>query len=780
MKLLAIILTLLCGAIFAQENVLSGKKTIFENRPDYNLTRNDTDAAELTDGKFRENERIWFFRESVGWYASAPVHSFYFDLGEPKDIGRVRVHASAGAGGVQWPEKLLVLAGDSPNAFMRLEDLAATQRDKLPEYGSGKYTYWFESTFKPVRARYLKFIVFADKDFPYFFSDEIQAFASSQPADAIPKGRLLTGTTAEFLRNETLLELFKDDCERIIDNAKRIGDTSLQGILSAALKRNPPAGSLKMLRDGTDFPINDAQAEFAGQNFRLLWKAGIRQPTAWWGDRWAPFHSFEWPGNETSTEKWMLPGERRSVAMCIANASENFKVRFQLESDIPLTVHQAVCSMTSNHFFNANRLESLVELDGFYTVNMLPGESKMLFLTIEPKRDATPGSHPLKVSMEGGNSLECNVLFGKVKFPEKLSSELGFWDYLNSFRCHGQVIDESNLTNVLSLLDKYQMNLVWAHESALPFLKPEMFNDKDELVASIDFDGIDRWLKRVGPHRSYALFLGGNWRKQFNFGRDILKENLQFRNRVVSFLTALAAHLEHNWKISAEKVLIHCIDEACTPEQEALLNAWCDAVAIAASPSGKHFVTYGNPAIKVGEILPRKNIAFLQPLCPYDVGRLRTCVETTAVRPDDFTFGFYSCLNRSRERDPYSYYALPFRFGFLLPNFRGVGFWNLGTAPRGVNECDYTGRIFSALYFDGDNVLTSRQWEAIFEGREDYEYLLMLRKLKGDDAAALRKSIAAELEKELDGDEKTISLWHTPKDRTAADRQTALIWNLLK
>ena len=780
MKPSAITLLFISCVVLAQNNILAGKRAVFENRPDYSLTRSDTDAMELTDGKFREGERIWFFRESVGWYASAPVHSFYYDLGGPQDIGKVRVHASAGAGGVQWPEKLLVLAGDSPNSFMRLEDLSATERDRLPEYGSGKYTYWFESTFRPVRARYLKFIVFADKDFPFFFSDEIQAFAPSEPADAIPQNRLFTGSTAEFLRHETLLALFRDDCERIIINAKRIGDDSLPSVLTAAMNRNPPAGSLKMLRDGTDFPVNDAQAELAGQNLRLLWKAGIRQPTAWWGDRWAPFHSFEWPEKVTSIEKRMLPGERRSLALCIANASADFKVRFRLESDIPVTVHQVVCSMTSNHFFNANRLEPLFELDGFYTVNMQPGESRMLFLTIEPNRDATPGDHSMKVVLEKGNSLQCNVLLGKVKFPERLSSELGFWDYLNSFRCHGQVIDESNLTKVLAILDKYQMNLVWAHESALPFLKPEMFNGKDELVAKIDFGAMDRWLKRVGPHRSYALFLGGDWQRQFDFGRDILKENPQFRNRVVAFLTALAAHLESCWKISADNVLIHCIDEACTPEQEALLDAWCDAVAIAASPSGRHFVTYGNPAIKPGEVLPRKNMAFLQPLCPYDVGRLRTCVETAAVRPKDLTFGFYSCLNRSRERDPYSYYALPFRFGFLLPNFRGVGFWNLGTAPRGVNECDYTGRTFSAMYFDGDDVLTSRQWEAIFEGREDYEYLLMLRNMKSDDAAALRKTIAAELEKELDGDEKAISLWNTPKDRTAADRQTALIWNLLQ
>ena len=53
----AVSILLMCCALFAQENLLSGKKAVFENRPDYGLTRSDTDAEELTDGKFREKKR---------------------------------------------------------------------------------------------------------------------------------------------------------------------------------------------------------------------------------------------------------------------------------------------------------------------------------------------------------------------------------------------------------------------------------------------------------------------------------------------------------------------------------------------------------------------------------------------------------------------------------------------------------------------------------------------------------------------------------------------------
>ena len=59
----------------------------------------------------------------------------------------------------------------------------------------------------------------------------------------------------------------------------------------------------------------------------------------------------------------------------------------------------------------------------------------------------------------------------------------------------------------------------------------------------------------------------------------------------------------------------------------------------------------------------------------------------------------------------------------------------------------------------------------------------MLRKLsvaqKNEKAAELCRKVILELSMELDGDEKAISLWDTPKNRSRADSQTSRIWDLL-
>ena len=789
-RILCILTALLVySASMAQDNLLRGRKAVFENRPDYGLTISVTDDSELTDGAFQENTRLWFLRECVGWYSSASVHAFWFDLGVPQDIGKVRLHASAGAGGVQWPDRLLVLAGDAPDCLAVLEDLVDTSRSRLPAYGEGQYTFWFESTFQPVRARYLKFLVYANQDFPYFFTDEIEALKAEDSAREPAPATRCRGSTEDFLRLERLDALFEEDSRRVLDNLARSGKPMDKSAL-AEIQARPRMPLLKLMRDDTDFPLNQAQTELSRLNQKALANVGLSGTPVWWTERWAPFHAFDWPGKKHTAEKCLLPGERRNLAFAIANAKTLPCIPFiRVSSSVPVWLSQVVCSMASGEFCNANRLEELaMSGDGWRPSPLEPGESRLFFLTVDVPQKTLPGEQNIAVTIDGAKpALECRILIGKVPFPQELSTELGLWDYLNRLGCHAQVIDESNLQDSLTLLRKYQFNLSWAHETALPFLKPEMFSDADELLVSPDFSGLDSWLARVGKFRSYAVFLGGDWKRQFNFGRDILKESASFRRRVTAFLSAMATHFENRHGIQADRVLIHCIDEACTPEQEALLHAWCIAVASATAPSGHHFRTYGNPAVRPNEILPRTEIGFLQPHCPYTPEKLAACVSIAESRPVGSQFGFYACLNRTRERDPYSYYALPFRFGFLTPGFRGVGFWNLGTAARGINECDYKGRTFSALYFIGNRIFSSRQWEAIFEAREDYEYLRMLQKCaerpipEQGEAAALLASIRKKILDELPPRQnENFSLWREPKKRDVADDQTSAIWHLLQ
>ena len=104
------ILTLLfCAIAFCPaQNLLRGLPATLEQTPDYHLTRDARDKADLTDGKWTEQHWMWTNRTSVGWYNAGPFYSFYFDFGTAKSFNRVRIHCGAGKSGVKWPEKIYV------------------------------------------------------------------------------------------------------------------------------------------------------------------------------------------------------------------------------------------------------------------------------------------------------------------------------------------------------------------------------------------------------------------------------------------------------------------------------------------------------------------------------------------------------------------------------------------------------------------------------------------------------------------------------------------------
>ena len=190
----------------AAENILAGKSAIFEQLPAYNLTADENDAKDLTDGHIN-NWLVHFYKSSVGWYGHF-FCSFYFDLGREMEIGEIKLHTSTGHGSVHLPEALFVMAGNSPDEFAMLDDMIASNPD-LPKYEDGPKIFWITAKNRPVKARYLKFIALPHKDSTFFFADEITVAPGK---NAVPVKRLpiFKGSTKQFIKFaklQTRLEL---------------------------------------------------------------------------------------------------------------------------------------------------------------------------------------------------------------------------------------------------------------------------------------------------------------------------------------------------------------------------------------------------------------------------------------------------------------------------------------------------------------------------------------------------------------------------------------------
>jgi hypothetical protein len=100
----------------------------------------------------------------------------------------------------------------------------------------------------------------------------------------------------------------------------------------------------------------------------------------------------------------------------------------------------------------------------------------------------------------------------------------------------------------------------------------------------------------------------------------------------------------------------------------------------------------------------------------------------------------YSSNGISRSLSPYSYYRMSSWKAFLR-GYTGVGFWAYADIGENSSAWEVNDRDFAVIYEGkGDNIISSRRWEAWRMGIEDYELLTMYAKAKGETAA---KELAA-------------------------------------
>ena len=772
----------------ASTNLLAGKTAVFEQKPNYHLTKDANDPKDLTDGH-TNNWQIHFYKSSVGW-ASHFYVAILFDLGKVMDIGEIKVHTSQGHGSVYLPDELLVMAGNSKDEFAILDDMIASNKN-LPKYQDGPKVFWVKANNKPVKARYLKFIASPHKDSTFFFLDEIVVTPGKNgiPIKNLP---LFKGTTKEFIKYNRLLKRLDLDTQIVQKNAVLAKSKRDVTQLKEQLRKNL-AATRQFSKVNTDFPLNEAQIKLAAFQQKVLADAGYRNLVIWGGNRWDLFNSFQFPTKTSvnSTLK-MTPGETRTFVINTANASaKKMNVKFSVNAPFTVEVNETITAVDTNNFINANRLQVLTGKNKNYQIDLLPGESSQLFFKVVLPRNLKAGKYQIKVKFADGKSAVVNVLVNSLKFPKELTAEHGAWDYLNTLGCHGNAVDKSNLKRALELMKKYQLDLCWGHENALPKVTPDMFDKNGKLIKALDFTKLDEWLNLMKGFKRYALFGGGNLNKILNFGYRAEKNPKEFTKRLVSYLNSLASHIESVHKLPVNRFRLHFVDEASTPAQKELLKTWCSAVKQAVSPNGNKFYSYGNPFFSAKEnIYSYPELDIIQPNPgSYKRDLIERFIKADKLRNGKGFTGLYICQNRVRQRDAYMYFGMISRLGILFDNFIGTGFWNLACGPRDISELDYTGRIFTTWYFIGNDVQVSRQTEALFEGRQNYEYMLLLKTIipllkksnlsLAQEGEKLLASIKKEILAELGGPNDNFSLWSVNKDRSVACRQQSEIWDYL-
>jgi hypothetical protein len=246
-----------------------------------------------------------------------------------------------------------------------------------------------------------------------------------------------------------------------------------------------------------------------------------------------------------------------------------------------------------------------------------------------------------------------------------------------------------------------------------------------------DTANFDAWQALWPDARQYCVFASvGAKLGQWDMGTP------EFDRAAGEWAKFWAQHMRGTGLVPAQlRVLL--VDETSDAKADAIITAWAKAI----HASGAGITVWEDPTYKDIAKASPEMIAQCDVLCPNRRRFLRGESPYQDYFAEQRTKGkvleLYSCSGPMRQQDPYSYCRLQawdcWRFGAV-----STYFWAFADAAGGSswNEYPQLRASFTPLFITADSVVAGKHLEALREGVEDYEYLVMLdralKERKGD------------------------------------------------
>lgn len=781
-------------------NLALGRPCVFSTAPNYPLTMDPGDPGQLTDGEHASRVgRLWTDKKTVGWQRVGSV-SITVDLGEARGISGVAFTTAAGSGGVSWPRFLDVLVSDDGESFFHVGNLVALDRERGARPGESGYAgHEFRTEKLRTHGRYVVFVVVGE---PFIFVDEVEVVAGdSSWIGKKYKGQAYSNPMV-FDRARTVGESIK---RRILTDSRALRSLTKDPGVRAALERiDTEVASLPYPSDGAGvravFPLNDlhrgvfrAQAAF----WRGRGGAAVR---AWVPGAWDPMEPVaalpsSVPGSKPELRVELMSGnDTRSVALNLSYSGDSdasLSLSFSGFSGIldPSWIRVREVEWTGTRLGGVTA-SALVDprKEGAKTVIRVPaGLTRQLWLSVKAG-DTPPGTYTGSVVLQGKVTrieVPLVVRVHPVRFPARPTLHVGGFDYANNEALYD--LTRENREALLRELREHFVDSAWATREVLPGGK---FDALGALVEPPDTRAFDRWVKVLWPSaRRYYVFVN------VKAGIPGLRpEDPLFATKLGAWMRFWAGHLR-GLGLDPAQLYLHLVDEPAQKEQDELFVQWAKPLRAA----GTGIRIFSNPASSAAASNRSALASQTDELCanrPHflsaELSHRRFFMDWLLARGpgalDSKALAFYSCEGPAMEVDPYWYYRLQ-AWTAWEHGATAMHFWSFVDSGGASSWNEYLGRYetFSPLFLAPDSVTGSKQMEAIREGVEDYEYLVLLRdavsrasKRPGSagKAAVARELLAVAAEKvaasaSLGGSAEI--KWATPKDRLAADQVRVLI-----
>jgi len=700
----------------------------------YDLTNDDGDSIQLTDGHYSANH-FWTSRDAVGWKESGLIQ-IEIDLNRTATVNAVCINTVRGDyAGVSFPEGCRIFTSVDKISYSDLGDVYQGR-----SHDDGSYLVQkFCATNIRSKGRYVLLVVQPKGSFT--FLDEIEVLgqlattSKETPAAVSIKSEeieaYLRVNHTNQAKKKALVRLAAKMTTGSAGNQRRTMQNSVTALISRIDKEQILSSEV----------LNRYQDELLSLH-RLILRDSFSKPLiVWRKNPWMSSSPIDTPTPDALLVDELIfnvmqRGSMSNAFVLTNNSDEQQILRIVDVSEDPthnapkLEIREVVPVIAANYETIGDALRLLDNS----MITIKPGESKQIWLTsIAGTSAPRTYKRKLKIITLGGNypstdvSLRLNVW--PIAFPDRQHAFVNSWAYLNSNTI--KKYPELAMTDLLM----HHINLAELHSSQIPW--PNAKGKADYVIS----DKILRYQKDARKRLFFFEFntkqfrdLGGKYEFMSPGWRLVFKKWI------------------HDWVVHLKAQGLKFRDFAFYPVDE---------------PKNEEVGYLIETAKLIKEVDPRLEVyTTLGSMSDVDLKRAKTCVDIFQVLTSDLQSARYLTLrelgkevwvytaNGGKTAPPIGSYRLEawkaFKYGAT-----GFGFWAYADAGwSGTVWDDFDGKRpdFSVVYEGINAPISSKRWEAWREGVEDYELLLLAKRKvqSGSDSAVLDTSVGLVLTKAED------------------------------
>ncbi|MGI6459593.1 MAG: PQQ-binding-like beta-propeller repeat protein [Candidatus Hydrogenedentales bacterium] len=243
------------------------------------------------------------------------------------------------------------------------------------------------------------------------------------------------------------------------------------------------------------------------------------------------------------------------------------------------------------------------------------------------------------------------------------------------------------------------------------------YDETGALAGELDYTEHDAYVRRYAPHGMILFHNTGGITGPGGIGSDA------YRKAFVAWMRAWVAHLK-DMGLGYDQFAMYPVDEPGL--EEGLVERYLFFAQLAREADPK-ILMYTDPVARIRKEELVQMLPYVDIWCPNLEGFLldENQDKLEVIKNSGKTLWTYECLDNAKHRSPLGYYRaqpwLAWHHGLT-----GIGFWSYCTSVadpwyRPENTLDYL------MVYQGDGVVLSKRWEAVRDGIEDFDMLVVLR-----------------------------------------------------